>query len=85
MKLTYQGLELEVPYDVLEIERIELWQRIGEHTRLSVALSIDENEVKGCIEKNVENEKAVLWEYNKEAGRQVILAAVKLESSRERL
>lgn len=59
MVITYRGLELEIPYEVEQIEDIKIIVPLNDHGFLYAKLLIPEGKVSEYINKSVKDEKIV--------------------------
>ena len=60
MVLTYKGLKIEIPYDVIQVEDIELIETINDHASLKLKLLVEEGKILEYINKNINNEKVTV-------------------------
>ena len=65
MKSTYKGLQVDVPYDLVEIEDIKIIQNVNDHSYARIKLLIPEDKIIDSINKNVEDEKVIIEENGK--------------------
>jgi|GEM_PF-351203 len=57
MVLTYKGLKIEIPYNGIQVEDIQIVQPINDHASLKLKLLIEEGKILEYINKNVSEEK----------------------------
>ncbi|MEW8956325.1 DUF6531 domain-containing protein, partial [Clostridium sp.] len=79
MILSYKGLKIEIPYDSIQIEDIDIIQALDEHIYLNVKFLIEEGKLSEYINKNVEEETITASMYNEELKRDINLFAGKID------
>jgi YD repeat-containing protein len=57
MVITYKGLEIEVPYSVVEVEDIQITRVVNDHCYLNIKLLIEEGKILEYINKDIQSEK----------------------------
>ncbi|WP_238858897.1 RHS repeat-associated core domain-containing protein [Clostridium sp. YIM B02569] len=57
MILTYKSLKVEIPYEAIQIEDIDILQPINDHAYLKIKLLIEEGKIIEYLNKNVSDEK----------------------------
>ncbi|MHC1686048.1 MAG: RHS repeat-associated core domain-containing protein [Clostridiaceae bacterium] len=60
MNLTYKGLKIEIPYEAIQVEDIEVNHSINEHSTLRIKILIEEGKILDCISKDIAEEKIVV-------------------------
>ncbi|MCB2340725.1 DUF6531 domain-containing protein, partial [Clostridium estertheticum] len=60
MILTYKELKIDIPYDAVQVENIEVKQAINDHGYLKLSLLIEEGKIFEYINKNITDEKVIV-------------------------
>ena len=57
MMLTYKSLKIEIPYNAIQVEDIDILHPINDHAYLKIKLLIEEGKILEYLNKNVSEEK----------------------------
>ncbi|NFL87633.1 RHS repeat-associated core domain-containing protein [Clostridium botulinum] len=68
MILTYRGLNVEVPYDGLEVQNIEIIEEINDHSKLKLRILVKEEKLSEYTNKDISEEKVTITNVSKENG-----------------
>jgi RHS repeat-associated protein len=60
MMLTYKSLKIEIPYDAIQVEDVDILQPINDHAYLKLKLLIEEGKILEYLNKNVSEEKVTV-------------------------
>ncbi|BCZ45186.1 hypothetical protein psyc5s11_12530 [Clostridium gelidum] len=78
MVITYKGLKIETPYDAIQVEDINILDRINNHACLNLKLLIEEGKILEYINKNVSEEKVIVWRVEENTGEETKLFVGKI-------
>ena len=67
MELTYKGYNLTVPYDVIQVEDLDIVIGLNDHSYMKIKLLIKEDKIIDNINKSIANEKIILKQSGKNA------------------
>ncbi|WP_315069728.1 RHS repeat-associated core domain-containing protein [uncultured Clostridium sp.] len=73
MILTYKGLKIEIPYDAVQVEDIEIVETINDHALLKLKVLIDEGKISEYINKNINEDKITVIRIDEEANEETRL------------
>ncbi len=78
MIITYKGLKIETPYDAIQVEDIDILDRINDHAYLKLKLLIEEGKILEYINKNVSEEKVIVSKVKEDIGAETKLFVGKI-------
>lgn len=65
MIMKYEFIEINIPYEVINIQEVNLIEKINEHHKLTIKTLIDNENIEKYIEKNAEDKKISVSIHNK--------------------